>query len=108
MTVEERTPHSKDAVLRDKAVRLFTYLKEFVQLRWVATRDCLNYESVLWFYEVPREQGCFSVAWGAPREDDDVWLEVQKQSEPRCPAVPQACQNWVDPAECPTASATQS
>ncbi len=99
MTVEERTPHSKDAVLRDKAVRLFTYLKEFVQLRWVATRDCLNYESVLWFYEVPREQGCFSVAWGAPREDDDVWLEVQKQSEPRCPAVPQACQNWVDPAE---------
>src|SRR3989442_10484116 len=90
---------TQEVQLRDKAVRLFTYLKEFVQLRWISTRDCSNYESVLWFCEVPREQGCFSVAWGSSREDDDVWLEVRKQSEPRCPSAPQACQNWVDPAE---------
>ena len=99
MTEEEFTPHTEDALLRDKAARLFTYLKEFVQLRWVPIRDCSNYESVLWFHQVPREQGCFSVAWGSPREDDDVWLEVRKQSEPRCPPIPQACQRWVDPAE---------
>jgi hypothetical protein len=89
---------TQEGRVRDKAARLFTYLKEFAQLRWVATRDCLNYESVLWFHDVPREPACFSIAWGAPREDDDVWLEVQKQSEPQCPPVPQVCQNWVDPA----------
>ena len=87
MSAKETIAPSQDAELRDKGIRLFTFLKEFVQLRWVLIRDCSNYESVLWFHEVPREPPCFSIAWGAPREDDDVWLEVRKESEPPLPAI---------------------
>ena len=36
-----------------KAVALFTYLNEFVQLRTKATREFSSYESILWFPSVP-------------------------------------------------------
>lgn len=54
---------------------------------------------MLWFDEVPHEPGCFSVAWGAEREGDEVWLEVKKQKEPPCPAIPAACTDWVSPSD---------
>ncbi len=81
---------------RDKAVRLFTYLQEFVQLRSRVTRDCSDYRALLWFYEIPREHGCFSIAWGTGR-DDDVWIEMKRKKEPPCPPVQKICEMWVDP-----------
>lgn len=89
---------SEEGSLRDKAVRLFTYLQELAQLRTPKVCDLSSYESILWFHEVPHEPGCFSVAWGTEREGAEVWLEVKKRKEPPCPAIPAICTDWVDPA----------
>jgi hypothetical protein len=81
--------------LREKAVRLFTYLKEVTQLRVAVVRDHSNYESVLWFHEIPRERGCYSIAWDDDKEESGLWLEVEKQDEPTVPSPPEICTPWL-------------
>src|SRR5271156_3246284 len=80
----------------DRAIRLFTYLQELVQLRTPQVRDVEKYESVLWFTEIPHEDGCHSISWGTPLEDPDVWLEVRKKKMPTFPAPPTSCKDWLD------------
>jgi REase_MTES_1575/AAA domain len=82
--------------VQDRAIRLFTYLQELVQLRTPPVRDAENYEAVIWFSEIPHEDGCYSISWGAPLEDSDIWIEVRKRREPVCPALPEICRDWVD------------
>ena len=91
------TEHS-DGNLRDKAVRLFTYLKEVCQLRFVVVRDCRNYEQLLWFHDVPHEPECFCIAWNGS-EASELWIEVRRGAEPACPPVPAVCKDWVNPAD---------
>jgi hypothetical protein len=92
--------------LRDKAVRLFTYLKEVCQLRFVVVRDCRNYDQLLWFNDIPREPECFCIAWNGPTEANDSWIEVRRSLEPPCPTVPQACQEWTSSAELANSAGT--
>jgi REase_MTES_1575/AAA domain len=84
--------------IQDRAIRLFTYLQELVQLRTPPVRDVENYEAVIWFSEIPREDGCHSISWGSPLEDSDIWIEVRKPKEPARPALPEICAGWVDPS----------
>jgi REase_MTES_1575/AAA domain len=91
MTLSENSEQTKD-----KAIRLFTYLQELVQLRVPQVRDVENYEAVIWFSEIPHEDGCYSVSWGAPLEDSDIWLEVRKRKEPVCPVPPATCGEWIE------------
>lgn len=88
-------PGNREQV-QDKAIRLFTYLQELVQLRAPQVRDAENYEAVIWFSEIPHEDGCYSISWGAPLEDSDIWLEVRKRKEPGCPAPPPTCSEWIE------------
>lgn len=90
---EKRTP------AQDKAIRLFSYLQELVQLRAPQVRNVESYEKVLWFSELPHEEGCYSISWGAPLEDSDLWVEVKKRKEPPCPTPPENCAEWLNPAE---------
>lgn len=90
---ENRTP------IQDRAIRLFSYLQELVQLRTPQVRDVQSYEAVLWFSEIPREEGCYSISWGAPLEDSDLWVEVRKRKEPPCPSPPEKCKEWVQLSE---------
>jgi len=83
--------------VRDRAIRLFTYLQELVQLRTPQVRDVESYEAVIWFSEIPQEDECYSISRGSPLEDTDVWLEIKKRKEPVCPALPAACRGWIDP-----------
>jgi REase_MTES_1575/AAA domain len=85
--------------LRDKAARLFTYLKEVCQLRFVMVRDCRNYDQLLWFHEIPREPECCCIAWSGPTETSDSWIEIRRSPEPVCPAVPDICKDWVASAD---------
>jgi hypothetical protein len=85
--------------LRDKAVRLFTYLKEVCQLRFVVVRDCRNYDQLLWFQDIPREPECLCIAWSGPTETTESWIEVRRSPEPACPTVPNACKDWVSPSD---------
>ncbi len=50
-----------------KAVRLVDYLLRLATLRTKLIRNIDEYTKVLWFSSIPREQGCFTKAWGRMR-----------------------------------------
>ena len=79
-----------------RALRLARYLKEFVGLRSTTIRDVSNYESVLWFGDMPREAECQSPAWSDEFESGDTWLMVRKQQFPKPPAPPEIILPWID------------
>ena len=49
---------------------LYTLLKEFVELRTRTIRTLDQYESVLWFAEIPQESECKIAAWRRGQEQD--------------------------------------
>jgi hypothetical protein len=98
----ERTDQntSNDEIIRANAIRIFTYLKELAQLRTKVVRDCKEYEDLMWFNDIPKEQGCYSIAWGPKAEEyDDIWVEIRKMKEPQCPKPPSICTDWIVPGE---------
>jgi superfamily I DNA and/or RNA helicase len=81
---------------RTQAINLFTYLRELGELRSKVVRRVDDYDKVLWFADVPKEQECYTPAWGASRtEDDDVWLEIKKPTVRPFPPVPKDVEPWV-------------
>lgn len=86
--------------IRDKAIGLFTYLRELTQLRSKVIRSLDQYEDVLWLSDIPREQECFTRGWGASRyEDDEIWIEIRKPKLPAIPSVPSELRPWVKDAD---------
>lgn len=82
---------------KDRATRLVEYLMRLASLRAKIVRDLTEYDQVLWIYQIPREKGCFTRAWGPDEEyDQDVWIEIKTTYEPGLPPVPEICQDWVD------------
>jgi very-short-patch-repair endonuclease len=81
-------PSSIHDVLRKRAIALYSFLKDFVQLRMEVVRSIDSYDQVLWLDEVPREPECYCAAWHRGRESDepDTWLEIKK---PRLIAPPE-------------------
>ena len=64
----------------EDAVALYTFLKEFVQLRTSTIRDIAGYDQVIWAADIPRESGCYCAAWHRDAHDtsEEVWLEIRK------------------------------
>ena len=82
---------------REDAVALYTFLKEFAQLRTGTVRDVSEYEQVIWAADIPRKPGCDCIAWhrepsGTP---DEVWLEIRKPRLTRPPEPPELVNSWV-------------
>ena len=48
--------------VRDRAVRLFTFLQEYTQLRARTVLATDVYDEVVWLADTPRLQGCFCAA----------------------------------------------
>ena len=78
------------------ALRLARYLKEFVGHRTTAVRDIDNYDATLWFADIPQEADCRSGAWTDDWEQNDAWLEVEKQAFEPAPELPEIVIPWVD------------
>ena len=79
----------------DKAIQLFTYLKELCKLRTTHVKDIASYDHVLSFSDIPRNSGCSCIAWDLWVPPDEgaedrgqVWLEVQKPMLSSTPEVP--------------------
>ena len=85
----------------NRVVYLIQYLQRLATLRTRPVRDVRTYErkgKVLWLSDCPHEQGVFTQAWGNDEaHSQDKWLEVQNQSKPELPAVPDECEDWVNP-----------
>jgi hypothetical protein len=100
-TIRPRADESWDEVrmCREKAVRLFTYLKELALLRTRLVRELPDQDSVMWFCGIPHEHGCYCITQGTERETvEDTWVEIARRKEPPCPRLPTICDDWVDRA----------
>ena len=85
---------------RERAAALYTFLREFAQLRMRTIRDISSYErdgQVIWAADIPREPGCDCIAWHrhAPDAAEEVWLEIRKPRLTRPPKPPDAVSAWV-------------
>ena len=90
-----RTEQSKETPvdpIRQRALGLFGFLKEIVQIRSAATRDNKDYPEVLWLNEIPHEPSCYCAGWPENQNpEDNVWVEIKKQNLPKFPASPKEC-----------------
>ncbi len=83
--------------MQDRAIRLFTFLRELVMLKTRVVRDLAQYEEIVWFGDIPEYKGCFSVLTSeTDRLQDTIWLEVKKSAEPKKPLVPPHCLKWLE------------
>ena len=85
-----------DVQLDNPSLRLARYLKEFVGLRTTTVRDVTNYDTVLWFGNMPQESDCRCAAWMDDHDTDDPWLEVKKQRFEKTPPPPASTLPWLD------------
>ena len=82
---------------RERAVALYTFLKEFSQLRTRTVRDVDTYEQVIWVSDIPQQPGCDCIAWHRDVDDvsDKPWIEIRRPRLRRPPEPPELTQNWV-------------
>ncbi len=85
---------------RENAIALYSFLKEFAQLRTRITRDVSQYEregQVLWAHQIPREEGCYCIAWDRDPSStsDEVWMELRKPRPSQPPEPPELVSPWV-------------
>ena len=85
---------------RERAVSLYTFLKEFARLRTKTIRDIARYEhdgQVIWATDIPREHGCACIAWhrNAPDSSEEVWLEIRRPRLTQPPKPPESVRAWV-------------
>jgi hypothetical protein len=83
---------------RDRAVRLFEYLKRLAELRARTVRDVAEYTEVLWFDEIPAEPECRAVT-RVPPSDPLAWLTLERPRRVPPPEVPEVLVPWVDRSE---------
>lgn len=90
-----------DWQIRDRAIRLFTFLRELSELRTKMIRTSGEYETVLWFNKIPREKECYCIAW-QPIDDEEhseIWVEIKKPILKEPPKVLETLAPWLDPRE---------
>ena len=94
--MDVREPNSANPI-RDRAIRLFGFLKELAQLKSTTVRDLAAYDEVIWFHAVPEYKGCFSILFPeSDRLQESTWLEIRKSPEPKRPPVPPSCLKWLE------------
>jgi len=91
---------------RDRAVRLFTFLKELSELRTKIIRTLDQYEEVIWFDEIPKSNECYCIAWiedSSPQAD--IWVEINKPQLVPPPKVPTLLEPWLSKTSLKNSSA---
>lgn len=90
-------PAGKDDLLRDKALRLFSYLREVTELRFQVQRDCERYEDLIWWAELPKEKECYCVAWDLHRDPAiDAWIRVERPKRKPPPMPGSELRIWLN------------
>jgi len=86
---------------QQKALNLFTYLKELCALRIKQIHDVNDYDEILWFENVPDATQCRCIARemlqgrDSSGNDAEVWIEVQKPHIKSPPEVPDVLESWI-------------
>ena len=91
---------SVDDIIRDRAIRLFTYLKELTELRSDVKRSCDEYEQVIWWAEIPKEKECYCSFWDLGREGAyEDWIRVERPRRKKPPVPPSTLAPWLNERE---------
>ena len=90
--------------VESRSLRLARYLKKFVGLRSKTVHDVDEYDSVLWFHEMPQTADCRSGAWIDDYDQAEPWLEVRKQEFEHPPQPPDILAEWIDADALPKAT----
>ncbi|MGH9326463.1 MAG: AAA domain-containing protein [Terriglobia bacterium] len=86
-----------EGLIRDRATRLFTYLKELTALRSDVKRNCDEYEQVIWWGEIPREKECYCAAWDLGRESAyEDWIRIERPHRKAPPNPPPTLAPWLN------------
>src|SRR5262245_6616734 len=80
--------------VRDRAVRLFAFLKEYTQLRASTALTTDAYDEVIWLADVSDLPGCHCAAV-EPTRDGEVWLEIRKPKLQPAPRPPELLRPWL-------------
>ena len=83
---------------RDRAVRLFEYLRKLAELQTRPVRDLSEYTEILWFADVPTEPECRAVTGMAPADPAD-WVTIERPKKIRRPEPPPDLVPWIDMEE---------
>ena len=88
-------------VIRDRSVRLFTFLRQLAEMRAKAIRTVDKYDQVIWLSNIPRDnRHCDCVAWTLESGTlKDCWLWVKKPIIQSAPPLSTELSRWVLPSE---------
>lgn len=96
MAASTATGLSLQDPVRDRSIRLFTFLRELTELRTKAIRTLDQYEKVLWLNQIPQDSGCFCAAWTIGQdEESDAWVRIQRPRLPEAPGVTSVLKSWI-------------
>lgn len=91
---------------RDKAIRLFTYLKDLCSLRTTQVRNVATYDQVFWLSDLPRHKLCRCTIWhltdpSSPTSEQhsDLWIEIRKPVLKSPPELPDELEPWIKDEE---------
>jgi very-short-patch-repair endonuclease len=88
------------ALMRDRARRLFLFLKELAQLRSKVTKTCNDYPQVIWLADLPEAPEHISFRQPSDNaETAPVWLEVLQPHLVAPPPVPVTIRAWLSDRE---------
>ncbi|HCU35808.1 MAG TPA: hypothetical protein DGT21_10240 [Armatimonadetes bacterium] len=97
VTMAQDSERTTEDLNRDRAIRLFRFLTELAELRTNKVRDIEQYDRVIWLQDIPKEDGCYCIAWPeADVSSGEVWLEVSRPSLPDPPDTPVLLRPWLD------------
>ena len=87
---------------RDKAIRLFTYLKDLCALRTTQVRNVSTYDQVFWVSDLPRHKLCRCIIWRlndppslTSEQHADSWIEIHKPALKSPPELPDELEPWI-------------
>ncbi|MCX8053737.1 MAG: AAA domain-containing protein, partial [Armatimonadetes bacterium] len=93
-----------NAEARDKAKRLYQFIRGLIELRRVPVRSYRNYELVVPLDDLPDAPHCRFAARGDFAEEEETWLEVQCPKIEPYPEPPGILLEWLSPSELGDAS----
>jgi very-short-patch-repair endonuclease len=96
MNAADSASDAHESLVKDRAIRVFKFLRDLAELGQKVARDSSQYD-IWWLSDLPRETGCHFVGWHPVAEIDagTPWIEIKKPTFKPPPGVPMTLQRWL-------------
>ena len=98
MSVHTDHQTKKPQELADRAIKLYTFLQELIQLQLKPVKHVNQYEKVFWLNNLPRESHVQSVFVNSRLnlQNSEYWLEISKPEIQNAPKPPFLLEKWLN------------